>query len=97
MPGLSGLFRPQAPADGGRPGRAPPALQAAIKLSAPARVQEPAARAAVSALLETWPAEEPQPWAAERLRANAASLHGAAADMLWSGGCHPLLLRAGRP
>ena len=72
------------------------ALQAAIRLSAPARVQEPAARAAASALLETWPAEEPQPWAAERLRANAASLHGAAADMLWSGGCHPLLLRAGR-
>jgi len=31
------------------------ALQAAIKLSAPARVQEPAARAAASALLETWP------------------------------------------
>jgi hypothetical protein len=44
------------------------ALQAAIRLSAPARVQEPAARAAASALLETWPAEEPQPWAAERLR-----------------------------
>jgi tetratricopeptide (TPR) repeat protein len=72
------------------------ALQEAIKLAAPAEIQEPAARAAASALLEVWPAEEPQPWAAAILRANAASLQDWAIDALWAEGCHPLLLRVGR-
>ena len=72
------------------------ALQAAIRLAAPAQAQEPAARTAASALLEVWPADEPKPWAAARLRANAVSLQGSAADVLWADGCHPLLLRVGR-
>src|SRR6266480_2800138 len=63
-------------------------LQAAIKLAAPANVQEPAARAAASALLEAWPAD--------RLRVNAASLQASSPDVLWADGCHPVLLRAGR-
>ena len=71
-------------------------LQAAIRLAAPAQVQDPAARAAATALLETWPAEEPRPWAADSLRVNAASLQNSAADVLWADGCHPLLLRVGR-
>ena len=71
-------------------------LQGAIRLAAPAQVQDPAARAAASALLEAWPAEEPEPWTAEVLRANAATLQGSATDVLWTDGCHPLLLRAGR-
>ena len=72
------------------------AVQAAIRMAAPAQAREPAARAAASALLEAWPADEPQPWTAAILRANAASLQGSAADALWDEGCHPLLLRAGR-
>lgn len=71
-------------------------LQAAIRLAAPANVQEPAARAAANALLEIWPTDEPEPWTAADLRLNAASLHDAAPDVLWADGCHPLLLRAGR-
>src|SRR6266851_6251839 len=71
-------------------------LQAAIRLAAPAQVQDPAARAAASALLEAWPADEPQPWTADRLRVNAASLQASAADVLWADGCHPLLVRVGR-
>jgi len=71
-------------------------LQAAIKLAAPANVQEPAARTAASALLEAWPIDEPQPWAADRLRVNAASLQASSPDVLWADGCHPVLLRAGR-
>jgi tetratricopeptide (TPR) repeat protein len=71
-------------------------LQAAIRLAAPANVQEPAARAAASALLEIWPADETGPWTAASLRLNAASLHEAAPDVLWADGCHPVLLRAGR-
>ena len=72
------------------------AVQAAIRLAAPAEVQEPAALAAASALLEAWPADEPEPWAADSLRANAASLQSSAADVLWADGCHPLLLRVGQ-
>jgi tetratricopeptide (TPR) repeat protein len=72
------------------------ALQSAIRLAAPAQVQDPAARAAASALLEVWPADEPEPWTADSLRANAASLQNSAADVLWADGCHPVLLRAGR-
>ena len=72
------------------------ALQVAIKLAAPAEVQEPAARAAASALLEVWPADESSPWAAASLRANAACLQDSALDSLWADGCHPLLLRVGR-
>jgi tetratricopeptide (TPR) repeat protein len=71
-------------------------LQTAIKLAAPAEFQEPAARTAANALLEVWPAEEPHPWTAASLRANAASLQDSAADALWAEGCHPLLLRMGR-
>ena len=72
------------------------ALQTAIKLAAPAEVQEPAARAAAAALLEVWPADEPSPWAAASLRANAGRLQDSALDSLWADGCHPLLLRVGR-
>lgn len=71
-------------------------LQAAIRLAAPANVQDPAARAAASALLEAWPVDEPQPWAAASLRVNAASLQNSSPDVLWADGCHPVLLRAGR-
>ena len=71
-------------------------LQAAIRLAAPANVQDPAARAAASALIEAWPVDEPEPWAAASLRVNAASLQNSAPDVLWADGCHPVLLRAGR-
>jgi tetratricopeptide (TPR) repeat protein len=72
------------------------AVQAAIRLAAPAEAQELAARAAAGALLEAWPVGEPEPWTADRLRANAASLHDSAAGVLWAGECHPLLLRVGQ-
>jgi tetratricopeptide (TPR) repeat protein len=72
------------------------ALQTAIKLAAPAEFQEPAARAAASALLELWPADESAPWETASLRANATSLQDSALDALWADGCHPLLLRVGR-
>ena len=72
------------------------AVQAAIRLAAPAEIQEPAAHAAASALLEAWPAGKPEPWAADSFRANAASLQSSAADVLWADGCHPLLLRVGQ-
>jgi tetratricopeptide (TPR) repeat protein len=72
------------------------AVQAAIRLEAPAQLQEAAAQAAAAALLDVWPTDEPQPWTAAGLRANAARLHDSATDVLWADGCHPLLLLAGR-
>ena len=73
-----------------------PVVQAAIRLAAPAAFRDRAARTAASALLEAWPVDEPEPWNAAVLRANATSLQSAATDILWSDGCHPLLLRSGR-
>ncbi len=73
-----------------------PVVQAAIRLAAPAAFHDRAARTAASALLEAWPEDEPEPWTAAALRANATSLQSAATDVLWVEGCHPLLLRAGR-
>ncbi len=73
-----------------------PVVAAAIRLAAPAPLRDRAARTAAAALLEAWPEDEPEPWTAAVLRANAASLQGAATDILWAHGCHPLLLRAGR-
>jgi tetratricopeptide (TPR) repeat protein len=73
-----------------------PVVQAAIKLAAPAAFHDRAARTAANALLEVWPIEEPYPWTAATVRANAASLQNAATDILWADGCDPLLLRAGR-
>jgi tetratricopeptide (TPR) repeat protein len=73
-----------------------PVVQAAIRLAAPAAFHDRAARAAANALLEAWPVDEPHPWTAAVLRANAGSLQSAATDILWADGCHPLLLRAGR-
>jgi tetratricopeptide (TPR) repeat protein len=72
------------------------AVQAAIRTAAPAQAQEAAARVAASGLLEAWPADEPEPWTAASLRANAASVQGWAADALWAEGCHPLLMRTGQ-
>jgi tetratricopeptide (TPR) repeat protein len=73
-----------------------PVVQAAIRVAAPAQLRERAARAAANALVEAWPAAEPQAWTAARLRANTASLDNAATDVLWADGCHQVLLRAGR-
>ena len=73
-----------------------PVVQAAIRVAAPAQVRDRAARTAANALLEAWPIDEPQPWTAAVLRANAVSLQSAATDILWADGCDPLLLRAGR-
>jgi hypothetical protein len=71
-------------------------VQAAIRLEAPAQLQEAAAQAAAGALREVWPTDEPYAWTAASLRANAARLHDCATDVLWADGCHPLLLLAGR-
>jgi tetratricopeptide (TPR) repeat protein len=75
--------------------RVNPVIQAAVRAAAPAEMLDRAAKAAADALLEAWPDDEPGAWSAEAFRSCAASLQRVAGDLLWAGGCHPLLLRAG--
>ncbi len=71
-------------------------IQAAVRAAMPDGMLDRTARAAADALLEVWPGDELQAWLAEGLRSCAASLQRVAGDLLWAGGCHPLLLLAGR-
>jgi tetratricopeptide (TPR) repeat protein len=73
-----------------------PVLQRAVRGAMSAEMVEQAANAAAAALLESWPAPEPAGWLGQSLRASAASLRRATGGLLWTGGCHPLLLRAGQ-
>lgn len=71
-------------------------VQEAVRAVIPEQVLNRAVRVAAAALLEIWPEQEPLPWLAGDLRSCAASLQRIAGEALWSGGCHPLLVRAGR-
>jgi tetratricopeptide (TPR) repeat protein len=71
-------------------------VQAALRAAIPRGMLERAARVAADALVEAWPGDEQPAWLAESLRACVASLQRAAGDVLWAGGAHPVLLRAGR-
>jgi len=73
-----------------------PAVQDAVQAALPDGIRDQAAKAAADALLEVWPDEESQAWLAGALRSCATSLIRATGDLLWVGGCHPLLLRAGQ-
>jgi tetratricopeptide (TPR) repeat protein len=76
--------------------RMSPVVQAAVRAVMPAGLLARVARTAADALVQVWPADDPQAWLVGRLRSCAASLQQAAGDLLWEGGCHPLLLRAGQ-
>ena len=76
--------------------RISPVLQSALRTMMPEGMLEYAARSAADALIEAWPEDEPPRWLAESFRSCAASLWQAAGDLLWAGGCHPVLQRAGQ-
>lgn len=74
-------------------------VQAAVLAAMPDAMLQGAAVAAADAVLEAWPAEDAESAAEEvarRLRSCADSLQRAAGPALWQGGCHRMLLRAGR-
>jgi len=75
--------------------RMSPVLQAALQDAMPEDLLGQAARAAASALLEAWPQDEPPGPLGASLRSCATALRQVAGDVLWAGGCHPVLLRAG--
>jgi tetratricopeptide (TPR) repeat protein len=71
-------------------------VQAAVRAAMPDGMLKGAALAAADALVEAWPANDEPAWLARSLRSCAEALRHAAGDVLWQGGCHALLLRAGR-
>jgi tetratricopeptide (TPR) repeat protein len=70
-------------------------VQEAVRAVITEQGLDSAVRVAAAALLEIWPEQEPLAWLAGDLRSCAATLQRIAGEALWSGGCHPLLLRAG--
>ena len=76
--------------------RMSPVVQDAIRATLPGGMLDRTAKAAADALLEVWPADDQRAWIATSLRSCAARLQQTAGDLLWAGGCHPLLVRAGR-
>jgi tetratricopeptide (TPR) repeat protein len=73
-----------------------PALQRAVQLAMTAELLEQAGRAAAAALLETWQIPNSDAQVGHGLRASAVSLWRATGGLLWSDGCHPVLLEAGQ-
>jgi tetratricopeptide (TPR) repeat protein len=76
--------------------RMSPILQRAVRAAMSPEMLEQAARASATALLEAWPSPETDPLLGQSLRASASCLRRATGGLLWSDGCHPLLLRAGQ-
>jgi tetratricopeptide (TPR) repeat protein len=79
-----------------QPVRMSPVIQVAIQAAMPQRMLDRAVSVAANALLEVWPEEESPAWVIDSLRSCLASLRKVAGRVLWQGGCHPLLPRAGR-
>jgi tetratricopeptide (TPR) repeat protein len=71
-------------------------LQRSVRQAMSPDLAEQAGLAAAAALLEAWPPDTRDSPTAHALRASVACLHEATGELLWSEGCHPVLLRAGR-
>ena len=70
-------------------------VQRAVQAALRSRMLDRVARAAAAALLEVWPEDE-STRLADALRSCVTSVIQATGDLLWTGGCHPLLRRAGQ-
>jgi tetratricopeptide (TPR) repeat protein len=75
--------------------RISPVLAQALRAAMPESMRDQAAASAADALLQAWPDQESPGWPGSGLRSCAAVLRGNTADLLWAGGCHPVLARAG--
>jgi tetratricopeptide (TPR) repeat protein len=71
-------------------------VQAAARAATTGAAIGPAASAAADGMLAAWPEDDQPEWLARAFRSNAQALRRIAGDALWHGGCHPLLMRAGR-
>ena len=75
--------------------RISPVLQAALRAAMREGMPDRAASSVADALLQAWPERELPGWPASGLRSCVATLRRITGDLLWDGGCHPLLVRAG--
>jgi len=75
--------------------RISPVLQAALRTAMPEGMRRRAASRVADALLQAWPERELPGWPASGLRSCVATLRRVTGNLLWDGGCHPLLVRAG--
>jgi tetratricopeptide (TPR) repeat protein len=75
--------------------RISPVVQAALRAAMPEGMPDQAALSVADALLQAWPEREQPGWPASGLRSCAAALRRITGNLLWDGGCHPLLVRAG--
>jgi tetratricopeptide (TPR) repeat protein len=75
--------------------RISPVLQAALRAMMPEGMPDRAARSAADALVQAWPEPEATGWPASGLRACVTALRRISGDLLWDGGCHPVLVLAG--
>ena len=71
-------------------------VQATARQVIPPAMLEQTVAAAAGALMQAWPHGDREPLVAQALRDCTASLHQAAADLLWTPEAHPVLLRAGQ-
>jgi tetratricopeptide (TPR) repeat protein len=75
--------------------RISPVVQAALRAAMPEGMQDQAASSVADALLQAWPDRELPGWPASGLRSCVATLRRITGNLLWDGGCHPVLVRAG--
>ncbi|HEY6277101.1 MAG TPA: tetratricopeptide repeat protein [Streptosporangiaceae bacterium] len=75
--------------------RISPVLQAALRAAMPEGMPDQAASSVADALLQAWPERELPGWPASGLRSCVATLRRVTGNLLWDGGCHPVLVRAG--
>jgi tetratricopeptide (TPR) repeat protein len=75
--------------------RVSPVLQAELRAAMPEGMLDQAGKSVADALLQAWPEQELPGWPASGLRSCVAALRQITGNLLWNGGCHPLLVRAG--
>jgi tetratricopeptide (TPR) repeat protein len=75
--------------------RISPVLQAVLRAAMPEGMADQAASSVADALLQAWPESELPGWPASGLRSCVAALRQITGDLLWEGGFHPVLVRAG--
>jgi tetratricopeptide (TPR) repeat protein len=73
-----------------------PAVQSLARQHLPTAERRGLVLAAADALLQAWSLPEIPEAVVQRLRDCTASLHRLAGQLLWDGGCHPVLIQAGR-
>ena len=73
-----------------------PAVQSLARQYLPATERRGLVLAAADALLQAWSLPDVPEAVSQRLRDSTTGLHRLAGRLLWEGGCHPVLIQAGR-